>query len=603
MNTPRLARLASPLALALLAGAGAPAFADVTSQVTLTNKASYKLYGSGGNATVDVPFPTGGYAYKLLLSGTLHRNTQGTFPREACILIRRLTHLAPNISVITDEFIAQPFTQTTFDANGDAVVTDALVLPVPESLNFNGHFDPCSMNEPGHYELTFFEQFDDNAADNGPTPDATWTNLTIKFDDSQPSLATAPALSGTVGTTTRYGVRSNDTIGHPGQFTGSFIDPLAQPANATRIRHVRVTGYVSMLATSVMGEQAGPNEASQVRLRLQRYESVLLSPNDLQPWVDTEDMTVSVPTIGSTGYVSIDIPVAENDDWGKLTRNVPQGGPNASYYGIKYWATAYESVDHSYWSTDNIWNGLKIELFSDSQPSPAIDLGVLDANPNGSASTRIAPGTIEAGKPLWYRFELPVAVSNAAGTYLDIDTESTVPAFDTMIALYSGNAGTAGNRLAFDDDEGSGSFSQLSFGQVGPRPAFGDSHVRDGRDGALGAGVYYVAVMPYDSVTASTAFGATGFNAVNTDTTAHNVTLNLRYNFPLGCGAADVGQQGGVLGADGYLDNNDFIAFINMFFNQAPGADLGIQGGQPGQDGHWDNNDFIAFISLFFAGC
>jgi hypothetical protein len=588
----------------LLAGVAAPAMADVTSQVTLTNKASYKLYGNGGNTTIDVPFPGYGNAYKLLLSGTLHRNTAGTYPREACILIRRLTNVAPNLSVITDEFIAQPFTQTTFDANGDATVTDALVLPVPENLNFNGHFDSCSMNEPGHYELTFFEQYDDNAADNGPTPDATWTNLTIKFDDTQPSLVTPAPLTGTVGVTTRYGVRSNDTIDHPGQFTGSFIDPLAQPTGATRIRHVRVTGYISMLATSVTGEQAGPNEAGQARLRLQRYESVLLSPNDLQPWVDTEDLFVTLPfATSSTGYVSMDIPIADNDTFGKLTRNVPQGGANSSYYGIKYWATAYEQVDHSYWNTDNIWNGLKIELFSDPQPTPAIDLGVLDANPNGSASTRIAPGTIPAGQPLWYRFELPVDVSNAAGTYLDIDTESTVPAFDTMIGLYSGNGATVGNRLAFDDDDGSDNFSQLSFGQLGPRPAFGDSSVRNGRDGSLNQGVYYVAVMPYASVAASTAFGTTNFNAVNTDTTAHNVTLNLRYNFPLGCGPADVGQQGGLVGADGVLDNNDFIAFINMFFAQDPGADLGIQGGLPGQDGHWDNNDFIAFISLFFAGC
>lgn len=319
----RTHRLAAPLALALLVGAGVPALAEVTSQVTLTNKPSYKLYGNG-NATASVPFPSAGNAYKLLISGTLHRNTVGTYPREACILIRRLTNLSPQISVVTDEFITQPFTRTTFDANDDATVTDALVLP--ENLNFNGHFDACSMNEPGHYELTFFEQYDDNAADAGPTPDATWASLTIKFDDAQPALDTPPALTGTVGATTRYGVRSNDTIDHPGQFTGSFIDPLARPANATRIRHVRVSGYVSMIAASVPGELAGPNEASQSRLRLQRYESVQLSPNDPQPFVDTEDLTVALPfTTGSTGYVSLDIPIATGNAWGKLTRNVPQG--------------------------------------------------------------------------------------------------------------------------------------------------------------------------------------------------------------------------------------------------------------------------------------
>ncbi|MFT3686899.1 MAG: GC-type dockerin domain-anchored protein [Phycisphaerales bacterium] len=77
-----------------------------------------------------------------------------------------------------------------------------------------------------------------------------------------------------------------------------------------------------------------------------------------------------------------------------------------------------------------------------------------------------------------------------------------------------------------------------------------------------------------------------------------------------GCGSAtpvtcpaDLGRQGGVTGADGSLDNNDFIAFISFFFNADPHADMGRQGGLPGRDGQFDNNDFIAFINAFFAGC
>ncbi|MFT3684787.1 MAG: GC-type dockerin domain-anchored protein [Phycisphaerales bacterium] len=66
---------------------------------------------------------------------------------------------------------------------------------------------------------------------------------------------------------------------------------------------------------------------------------------------------------------------------------------------------------------------------------------------------------------------------------------------------------------------------------------------------------------------------------------------------------ADLGQQGGVPGQDGQLDNNDFIAFINFFFASNPAADLGVQGGVYGSDGQFDNNDFISFINLFFAGC
>lgn len=65
---------------------------------------------------------------------------------------------------------------------------------------------------------------------------------------------------------------------------------------------------------------------------------------------------------------------------------------------------------------------------------------------------------------------------------------------------------------------------------------------------------------------------------------------------------ADVGCQGGLLGPDGSLDNNDFIAFISAFFAQSVLADTGASGGVPGADSSWDNNDFIVFIGWFFSG-
>jgi hypothetical protein len=62
----------------------------------------------------------------------------------------------------------------------------------------------------------------------------------------------------------------------------------------------------------------------------------------------------------------------------------------------------------------------------------------------------------------------------------------------------------------------------------------------------------------------------------------------------------DVGGQGGIVGQDGMLDNNDFAAFITMFFDSNVGADIGGQGGELGADGAFDNNDFAVFVSLFF---
>ncbi|MDP1660877.1 MAG: PQQ-dependent sugar dehydrogenase, partial [Phycisphaerales bacterium] len=65
---------------------------------------------------------------------------------------------------------------------------------------------------------------------------------------------------------------------------------------------------------------------------------------------------------------------------------------------------------------------------------------------------------------------------------------------------------------------------------------------------------------------------------------------------------ADVGIQGGIAGTDGNFDNNDFIVFIDWFFNGDPRADMGKQGGLAGVDQRLDNNDFIVFIDAFFNG-
>ncbi len=66
---------------------------------------------------------------------------------------------------------------------------------------------------------------------------------------------------------------------------------------------------------------------------------------------------------------------------------------------------------------------------------------------------------------------------------------------------------------------------------------------------------------------------------------------------------ADIGRQGGVAGADGELNNNDFIAFIDYFFSQDRRADRGVQGGVAGTDGQFDNNDFVVYIDQYFSGC
>ncbi|HZW05938.1 MAG TPA: GC-type dockerin domain-anchored protein, partial [Phycisphaerales bacterium] len=71
---------------------------------------------------------------------------------------------------------------------------------------------------------------------------------------------------------------------------------------------------------------------------------------------------------------------------------------------------------------------------------------------------------------------------------------------------------------------------------------------------------------------------------------------------PAGC-LADMGSVGGVPGADGQLNNNDFVVFVDYFFVGDPRADVGVTGGVPGADGSFNNNDFVVYVDAFFAGC
>ncbi|HRI44317.1 MAG TPA: hypothetical protein PLL78_09545 [Fimbriimonadaceae bacterium] len=127
-----------------------------------------------------------------------------------------------------------------------------------------------------------------------------------------------------------------------------------------------------------------------------------------------------------------------------------------------------------------------------------------------------------AGDIRWYRIQIQEAV---AGTkYLDIDTEDTTAFLtgnDTEIAVYD----QWGGLIATDDDDGSSLLSQLSFGpDAGTRPLIGTSVTRNGRDGSLSSGVYYVAVSGFNAVFSD------DFAVTTTSTRSGPVVLNFRTN-------------------------------------------------------------------------
>jgi hypothetical protein len=68
------------------------------------------------------------------------------------------------------------------------------------------------------------------------------------------------------------------------------------------------------------------------------------------------------------------------------------------------------------------------------------------------------------------------------------------------------------------------------------------------------------------------------------------------------CGGADLSENGAGPCVDGVLDNNDFIAFVSLFFANDPRANL-APAQFPGEPEVWDNEDFIRFIQLYFEAC
>ncbi|MDP1662877.1 MAG: GC-type dockerin domain-anchored protein [Phycisphaerales bacterium] len=237
---------------------------------------------------------------------------------------------------------------------------------------------------------------------------------------------------------------------------------------------------------------------------------------------------------------------------------------------------------------------------------PATDLGTV----GGPIMTTAATLTDNL-RYKWFTFTLTEGANDTTGKYLDIDTVPTpAPMNDTNIAVYD----SAGGLIGLNDDINTwtaanplGGNSALSFGSATPSRDYSaisadlEAYPGDGSDGYLAAGTYYIQVSMCCATYSNNRFWA--INDYVTNLGAGDIVLNLRNNYdalPTQCSPADVGVQGGGPGQDNLLNNNDFIAFIDLFFASAPAADLGSQGGVQGADGQWNNNDFIVFIDYFF---
>jgi hypothetical protein len=182
-------------------------------------------------------------------------------------------------------------------------------------------------------------------------------------------------------------------------------------------------------------------------------------------------------------------------------------------------------------------------------------------------------------------------ITGLHGDYNIVDPTYTEPQFDTyvLVNLTDASASATMGGIALAE------YPALS------RPEFGGSGVPTPVQ--LAPGQAWACLGPrFGPVQTSFGLGdvvrVLNFWGPPSDTNAPTVTYLIDT-----CGDSDIGSQGGNGPGDGALDNNDFVVFIDYFFNANPIADVGSQGGVAPGDGAFDNNDFVVFIDAFFAGC
>ncbi|HYC99753.1 MAG TPA: GC-type dockerin domain-anchored protein [Phycisphaerales bacterium] len=508
------------------------------------------LLGSAANAVINTPpLPANtGWQY-LTISGNLTSSHASTYAAEACI---ELTTPSGN------KIVMKPFGSGAF--SGTMAVPAGAFTALPWDITTGA---VCT--------LRFFELYADNAAG----PDAVWSNLSITLHDdaggdATPLTATMPPTAD--GPDVRLGAHWVDK---GSASPGAFTFPTDRVVSSYRLK-----GYGSAMSGWNLSDSRSPLHYLRFTFTAPRADG-------------TGDVTWTVDPYGeyvpsSSGFdLTADAPVPV------LTGPTRPWSYSVSLSGGQVAPGTRTAV---------VWLGL--QPLTGEAPA-ATDLGTIRGIPalGPAESTAVTSETFFtlAHEVQWFTFTTEHACSNDTGYWLDIHTQIPAgsPIVDHELGLYT----PAGVRVAHDDDGGSFARSMLTFGDTSPVrtpvTADGGPKPRNGSNGQLAAGLHYLAVPQFNA-----AFATTGWYVTTEGVLGGSVGVEFRTNLPAEpCGPADVGSTGGVQGADGILDNNDFVAFIDLFFSSALAADLGTTGGLPGADGMWNNNDFVVFIDRFFAGC
>ena len=530
------------ITLALLTAAGScTALAAPRETVTFTDVPSITHQGLVDNATRSQAF-TGTYTTShLTVSGTIVGRRGATYANEASIMVT-----PPGVGSVP--FVISPFTVQTY-TSPLSTPTGSLAIPV------------SGLTTAGTWGFEFFEMYDDASLPTGTFTDArdtTWQTVTVTLNDGA-----VPALppGGGGPSVTFSGVLSDGTGG---------TEVRNWNASATRTYSgLRYSGYVTAL-------RGLPGAPTQVVGGQTRQAVIRVTPPGGGAPVVVRGVSDLASSSLAGGFIAL-----------------PGAGAGTYSFDFYEWdGSAANSLGDQPGGADNVWTTVVFELADVPPPTVTTAFGTVGRNPDGTErlyTNSFGPVT----GTRWISFVTTAATTAAGTNYVDIDSNGS--SGDTMIGLF--NAG--GGLLSFDDDDGVGVASLLTFGSTTPRPPQGLELPRDGFNGELPAGTYYLASAPYFATF------ATPFTVVPGGA-ALSYVINLRTNLPSGpaaCGASDVAGSGQAVGADGELTADDIIVFIGWFVANDARADVASSGQQPGGDGEFTADDVILFINRFIAGC
>lgn len=492
---------------ALVASVATSALASPRESATFTNVLSNPAPAAGGSAPSASQAMTGGYPVKyIIVNGTMSEIATATFGFEATIQV-----IAPG-----DHFMCIQPSQVVGYTGSTGVVN--LVYKVPIDIP----------DAAGTWTFRFSETYNDG----GATDDARWDTVTFTLDDGPPA-ATDLGILTQQGRTKVF----NKPLASGQVQWYKFIVP--SPITVAGGTFLDIDTHGSTLTAGTAG-------VDDTEIGLYNADGVRIG-NDDDGGIDL----LSQLSFGLGGRPA----EGASDLYNGQDGEIPAG---MYYLSVSGYNTTFGATSWNATTSGTQTGTVNVRIRTNVGAPRCKDLGTLSQNGLSVPSIPIAPGQIQ-----WFRFDIADDAVAGNGNYLDIDTRgSNLPGSfsnnDTEIGVYD----AAGNLISADDDGANvGNLSLLSFGQGGRGPIGAGGSNRNGQNGPLAAGTYFIAISAFN-----TNFNAAQWNVTSNHPRTGLVQLNFGTNTgePATCPSdLDDGTGNGV--PDGGVTVDDILYFLQHF--------------------------------------